>query len=186
MNPSTKDILDAFENLPTDKIILLPNNKNIILAAQQAKDVTVKNVHIIPSRTVPQGLAAMMHLNPDGDLDAVVDRMTKSIEDVTTIEITTATRTVEIDGVSVERGQVIALVNGKLAVSTVSVEAACLGGLEKAGTAERELITLFYGEDMSSTEANRIVDVIRAAYPAQEVELQDGGQPHYQFILSVE
>jgi dihydroxyacetone kinase-like predicted kinase len=186
MNPSTKNILDAFENLPTDKIIILPNNKNIILAAQQAKDVTVKNVHIIPSRTIPQGLAAMMHLNPDGDLDAVVSRMTKSIEDVITIEITTATRTVEIDGVSVEQGQVIALVNGKLAVSAVSVEAACLGALEKAETTERELITLFYGEDMTSTEANRIVDVIRAAYPAQEVELQDGGQPHYQFILSVE
>jgi hypothetical protein len=172
--------------LPTEKIILLPNNKNIILAAQQAKDVTVKTVHIIPTRTVPQGLAAMMHLNPDGDLEVVVARMTKSIEDVITIEITTATRTVEIDGVSVEQGQVIALVNGKLAVSTVSVEAACLGALENARTAERELITLFYGEDMSSTEANRIVDVIRAAYPAQEVELQDGGQPHYQFILSVE
>ena len=186
MNPSTKDILDAFENLPTDKIIILPNNKNIILAAQQAKDVTVKNVHIIPSRTLPQGLAAMMHLNPDGDLEAVVARMTRAIEDVVTIEITTATRTVEIDGVSVEQGQVIALVNGKLAVSTVSVEAACLGALEKAGTAERELITLFYGEDLSSAEANRIVDAIRAAYPAQEVELQDGGQPHYQFILSVE
>jgi dihydroxyacetone kinase-like predicted kinase len=186
MNPSTKDILDAFENLPTEKIIILPNNKNIILAAQAAKDVTVKNVHIIPSRTIPQGLAAMMHLNPDGDLEAVVARMTKSIEDVITIEITTATRTVEIDGVSVEQGQVIALVNGKLAVSTVSVEAACLGALKKTGTAERELITLFYGEDMPSTEANRIVDVIRAAYPAQEVELQDGGQPHYQFILSVE
>jgi DAK2 domain fusion protein YloV len=186
MNPSTKDILDAFENLPTDKIIILPNNKNIILAAQQAKEVTVKNVHIIPSRTVPQGLAAMMHLNPDGDLEAVLARMIRAIEDVVTIEITTATRTVEIDGVSVEQGHVIALVNGKLAVSAVSVEAACLGALEKAGTADRELITLFYGEDLSSAEANRIVDVIRAAYPAQEVELQDGGQPHYQFILSVE
>ena len=186
MNPSTKDILDAFENLPTDKVIILPNNKNIILAAQQAKDVTVKDVHIIPCRTVPQGLAAMMHLNPEGDLEAVVTRMTKAIEDVTTIEITTATRTVEIDGVSVEQGHVIALVNGKLAVSTVSVEAACLGALGQAVTAERELITLFYGEDISSNEANRIVDAIRAAYPAQEVELQDGGQPHYQFIISVE
>ena len=186
MNPSTKDILDAFENLPTDKIIILPNNKNIILAAQQAKEVTVKNVNIIPSRNVPQGLAAMMHLNPDGDLDSVVARMTKAIEEVIAIEITTATRTVEIDGVSVEHGQVIALVNGLLAVSAASVEAACLGALEKAGTADRELITLFYGEDISLNEANRIADTIRAAYPAQEVELQDGGQPHYQFIISVE
>ncbi len=186
MNPSTKDILDAFENLPTDKIIILPNNKNIILAAQQAKEVTVKKVHIVPSHNIPQGLAAMMHLNPDGDLEAVVARMIKSIEDVITIEITTATRTVEIDGVSVEQGQVIALVNGKLAISTASVEESCLGALEKAGTADHELITLFYGEDLSLTEASRIVDAVRKAYPAQEVELQDGGQPHYQFIISVE
>ncbi len=186
MNPSTKDILDAFENLPTDKVIILPNNKNIILSAQQAKDVTVKRVYIIPSRTIPQGLAAMMHLNPDGDVETVVARMTRSIEDVTTIEVTTATRTVEIDGVSVEQGQVIALVDGKMAVSAVSVEEACLGALAKAGTADRELITLFYGEDISPTEANRIADVVRSAYPAQEIELQDGSQPHYQFIISVE
>lgn len=186
MNPSTKDILDAFENLPTDKVIILPNNKNIILAAQQAKDVTVKDVYIIPSRTVPQGLAAMMHLNPDSPVDTVAARMTKSIEDVTTIEITTATRSVEIDGVSVEQGQVIALVNGKLAVSAPSVEEACLGALKKAGTADLELITLFRGEEMPTADANRLVDTVRAAYPAQEIELQDGGQPHYQFIISVE
>ena len=186
MNPSIKDILDAFENLPTDKIIILPNNKNIILAAQQAKDVTVKKVYIIPSRTIPQGLAAMMHLNPDGDVESIASRMTKAIEDVTTIEITTATRTVEIDDVSVEQGQVIALVNGKLSVSSGSLEESCLGALEKAGTADHELITLFYGEDLSSSEANRLADKVRAAYPAHEVELQDGGQPHYQFIISVE
>ena len=186
MNPSTKDILDAFENLPTDKVIILPNNKNIYLAAQQAKEVTVKHVYIIPTHNIPQGLAAMMHLNPDGTVEAVAARMNKSIEDVIAIEITTATRTVEIDGVSVEQGQVIALVNGKLAVSTASVEESCLVALEKAGTTDRELITLFYGEDLSSAEANRIVDVVRAAYPAQEIELQDGGQPHYQFIISVE
>jgi len=186
MNPSTKDILDAFENLPTDKVIILPNNKNIYLAAQQAKEVTVKHVYIIPTHNIPQGLAAMMHLNPDGAVEAVAARMNKSIEDVIAIEITTATRTVEIDGVSVEQGQVIALVNGKLAVSTASVEESCLVALEKAGTTDRELITLFYGEDLSSAEANRIVDVVRAAYPAQEIELQDGGQPHYQFIISVE
>jgi uncharacterized protein len=186
MNPSTKDILDAFENLPTDQIVILPNNKNIILAAQQAKEVTVKNVYIIPSRTIPQGMAAMMHLNPDGDAATIAAKMTKAIEDVTTVEVTTATRTVEIDGVSVEQGQVIALVNGKLAVSAKSVEEACLGALEKAKAADFELITLFYGEDVVANEANRVVDMIRAAYPAQEIELQDGSQPHYQFIISIE
>jgi DAK2 domain fusion protein YloV len=186
MNPSTKDILEAFENLPTDKVIILPNNKNIILAAQQAKEVTVKKVYIIHSQNIPQGLAAMMHLNPDGDVEAVAARMTKSLGDVIAIEVTTATRTVEIDGVSVEQGQVIALVNGKLTVSTGSLEESCLGALRKAGAADRELITLFYGMHISATEANRIVDVIRVAYPAQEIELQDGGQPHYQFVISVE
>jgi DAK2 domain fusion protein YloV len=186
MNPSTKDILDSFENLPTDRIIILPNNKNIILAAQQARDVTVKQVYVVPSRSIPQGLAAMMHLNMDGELEAIATRMSKAIEEVTTIEITTATRTVEMDGVSVEQGQVIALVNGKLAVSVASVEEACLGALAHAHADENELITLFYGEEVPTTETNRIVDVIRAAYPAQEIELQDGGQPHYQFIISIE
>ncbi len=186
MNPSTKDILESFENLPTDKVIILPNNKNVILAAQQAKDVTVKNVTIIPSRNIPQGLAAMMHLNPDGDLETVSSKMMRAINDVTSIEVTTATRSVEIDGVEVEEGQVIALINGKLAFASGQVEQTCLQALEKAGAAKFELITLFYGEDLPVAEANRIGDVIRAAFPSQEVELQDGGQPHYQFIISVE
>jgi DAK2 domain fusion protein YloV len=186
MNPSTKDFLDAFENLPTDKVIILPNNKNIILAAQQARDVTVKQVYVIPSRSIPQGMAAMMQLNPDGQIEAVAAKMTKAIEEVNTVEITTATRTVEIDGVSVEKGQVIALVNGKLALSAASVEKACLGALAYVHADDSELITLFHGEGLATTETNRIVDEIRAGYPAQEIELQDGGQPHYQFIISIE
>ncbi len=186
MNPSTQEILSAFENLPTDKVIILPNNKNIILAAQAAKEVTVKNVHIVPSRTIPQGLAAMMHLNPDGDVEAVAAKMNKALGEVTSGEITIATRSMEIDGVAVEKGQVIALMNGALVLSATSVEQACMGLLEKADAAAHELITLFYGEELAATEANRLVDLIRAAYPSQEVELQYGGQPHYQLILSVE
>jgi len=186
MNPSTKDILDAFENLPTDKIIILPNNKNIVLAANQAKEVTVKQVHVIPSRNVPQGLAAMLHLNPDGDLEKVAEKMTKAIDHVVTGEITVATRTVEIDGVNVREGQVIGLLNGKLAVSSDSLEHACLEFLEKAKAADYELITLFYGEDLKNLEANRIADLVREKYPAQEIEVQEGGQPHYQFIISIE
>jgi DAK2 domain fusion protein YloV len=186
MNPSTQDILTAFESLPTDQVIILPNNRNILLTAEQAKEVTVKKVHIVPTTSVPQGLAAMMQLNPDGNPEVVAAKMDKALEEVTTIEITTATRSVEIDGVAVEKGQVIALIDGELACSTRSVEATCLGALEKAKAAEHELITLFYGEDLTVMEANRIVDVIRAAFPTQEIEVQDGGQPHYQFIISVE
>jgi hypothetical protein len=186
MNPSTQEILSAFENLPTDKVVILPNNKNTILAAQAAKEVTVKNVHIVPSRTIPQGLAAMMHLNPDGEVEAVAAKMTRALDDVTSGEITIATRSVEIDGVAVEKGQVIALMNGALVLSAASVEQACMGLLEKADAASHELITLFYGGDLAPTEANCIVDLIRAAYPSQEIELQYGGQPHYQLIISVE
>jgi len=186
MNPSTQEILSAFENLPTDKVVILPNNKNIILAAQAAKEVTVKNVHIVPSHTIPQGLAAMMHLNPDGEVEAVAAKMTRALDDVTSGEITIATRSVEIDGIAVEKGQVIALMNGALVLSAASVEQACMRLLENADAASHELITLFYGEDLAPAEANRIVDLIRSAYPSQEIELQYGGQPHYQLIISVE
>ena len=186
MNPSTQEILAAFENLPTDKVIILPNNKNIIMAANQAKDVTVKNVFVVPSRTVPQGLSAMLALNPDGDAEAIAEKMNKSLGLVKTGEITAATRSVEIDGVKVEQGQVIALLDGKLVCAVRSVEEGCLCMLSKAKAEENELITLFYGEDLSGTEANLIADKVREAYPGQEIEIQDGGQPHYQFIISVE
>ncbi|MDX9990698.1 MAG: DAK2 domain-containing protein [Anaerolineales bacterium] len=186
MNPSTKDILEAFENLPTDKVIILPNNKNIILAANQAKEVTVKQVQVVPSRNVPQGLAAMLHLNPDGDLDKIAERMTQSLDTIVAGEVTVAVRTVEIDGVSVQEGQAIALMNGKLAVSAESVEEAVMQLLEKAHAQDYELIALFYGEEMRHPEANRIADRIREKYPNQEIEVQEGGQPHYHFIISIE
>jgi hypothetical protein len=186
MNPSTQDILNAFENLPTDKIIILPNNKNIVMTANQAKDVTVKQVAVVPSKTIPQGLSAMLSLHPDGELTPVAEKMTKALEHVRTGEITTATRSVEIDGVKVEAGQVIALLDGKLIASAGSVEAGCLELLKKAQAQEHELITLFYGQDISHAEANRVADVIRNKYSGQEIEVQEGGQPHYQFIISVE
>jgi hypothetical protein len=186
MNPSTQDILTAFENLPTDKVIILPNNKNIVMAANQAKDVTVKQVAVVPSRTVPQGLAAMLSLQPNGEVDSVAEKMIKALGLVKTGEITVAVRNVEIDGVNVTEGQVIALLDGKLVVSAGSVEEGVLGLLEKAGASEQELITLFYGENMPRAEANRIADVVREKYASQEVEVQEGGQPHYQFIISVE
>ena len=186
MNPSTQDILNSFENLPTDKIIILPNNKNIVMAANQAKDVTVKQVRVVPSKTIPQGLSAMLSLHPDEELNSVAEKMTKALEHVRTGEITTATRSVEIDGVKVESGQVIALLDGKLVASAGSVEEGCMALLEKANAGEQELITLFYGQDLTHAEANRIADVMRNKYSGQEVEVQEGGQPHYQFIIAVE
>jgi uncharacterized protein len=186
MNPSTQELLGAFENLPTERVVILPNNKNILMAANQAKEVTVKQVAVISSKTIPQGLAAMLAFNPDGELDAVAERMNKSLALVQTGEVTVATRSVEIDGVTVEKGQVIALLDGKLVLSTKTVEKACLGLLKKAKAQEHELITLFFGEDLSNTDANQVADKVRDAYPDQEIEVQDAGQPHYQFIISIE
>jgi uncharacterized protein len=186
MNPSTQDILGSFENLPTDKVIILPNNKNIIMAANQAKEVTVKNVQVVPTRTVPQGLAAMLSYLPDGQVEAIAEKMNKAMSGVKTGEITVATRSVEIDGVTVKDGQVIALLDGKLVVSAESVEQGVMDLLAKAEAENHEIVTLFYGEGMTHVDANRIADVIREKYSNLEVELQEGGQPHYQFILSIE
>jgi hypothetical protein len=186
MNPSTQEILHSFENLPTDNIIILPNNKNIILAAQQVRELTVKNVAIVPTRTVPQGLAAMMRLAPDGEIAAIAKEMSEAANDVETGEITVATRTVEIDGVNVREGEIIALHNGKLVLASADLEEAVLKLLQHAHAEHFELITMFSGANLSKSEINRIVDAIRANYPNQEIEIQDGGQPHYQFIISIE
>lgn len=186
MNPSTQEILNAFENLPTDRIVILPNNKNIVLAARSAGELTVKKVAIIPTHSIPQGLAAMLRLNPEGDFDQVVADMNSALDDVESGEITIATRTVEIDGVQVKEGQIIALHNGKLVLAASSVEEACMELLKKAHTDHYELITLYGGVDLPRPELNRIADLVRRSYPEQDVEIQEGGQPHYQLILSIE
>ena len=186
MNPSTKDILSAFEDLPSDQIIILPNNKNITMAANAVQDLTVKKVAIIPTSTAPQGLAAMLSLVPDGDFDKVVANMNAAITEVQTGEVTTATRDVEIDGVNVKSGQIIGLHNGKLVISETDLETACLNLLEIIGTIEHEVITLFYGENVNQEQAEQIASAIEKKFPEDEVEVQKGGQPHYQFIFSVE
>ncbi len=186
MNPSTQEILNAFENLPTDQVVILPNNKNIILTAQAASQLTVKHVYVIPSRSVPQGMAAMMRLIASGNVDEVVADMTKAMNDVETGEITTATRSVEIDGVNVKEGQIICLLNGKLLAASDNLKNATLGLLKKAHADHFELITLFYGAAVSRMEVDAIVDSIRKKFPDQEIEVQEGGQPQYQFIISIE
>lgn len=186
MNPSIKEILASFENLPTDKVIILPNNKNIILAANEAATMTVKQVAVIPTISIPQGLSAMFRLIPDGDFDEIVAEMKEAMTEVETGEITTAVRTVEIDGVQVEKGQVIALHNGKLVTSTRSIDEACEKLLVAADAEDFERITLFYGENMKQAQVNQLADKIRSIYPDHEIEVHEGGQPHYQLIISIE
>lgn len=186
MNPSTQEILSSFEDLPTEKVILLPNNKNIVLAANQAAELTVKEVFVVPSVSVPQGIAAMFAWEPSGEFKAVSTNMTAAIDEVQTAEITTATRSVEIDGVNCEAGQVIGLLNGKLACSGDTLDQVMMEILDIADAKSRELITMYYGEDLSAMDANQLSDHIREQFSELELEVHEGGQPHYQLILSIE
>ena len=186
MNPSTEEILAAFENVPTDQVIILPNNKNIVMAAQTTKSLTVKKVVVIPSVTVPQGLSAILRLAPDGSIDEVAEEMNAALKDVITGEVTTATRSVEMNGVHVQQGQVIALLDGKLIYAAASNEEASLGLLAKAHANDHERITLFYGNNITRQDVNVLADKIRSVYPTQELEVHEGGQPYYQLIISIE
>ncbi|NTW44114.1 MAG: DAK2 domain-containing protein [Anaerolineaceae bacterium] len=186
MNPSTEEILHAFENLPTDKIIILPNNKNIILAATAAKDSTVKQVEVLPCKTIPQGLSAMLRLDPTSEISDVFEEMKEAIHEVDSGEITVATRSVEINGVEVHEGEAIALLNSQLVSSSPNVADACVSLLKKTDLSERERLTFFYGSNITKNEVNKITDHIRNLFPKMELEVHDGGQPHYQFIISIE
>jgi len=186
MNPSTADLLASLENLPTDKVIILPNNKNIIMTANAAAELTVKKAVVVPTTSIPEGFAAMLRHNPKGDLEAVANEMKDGLAEVQTGEITTATRDVEIDGVKVKVGQIIGLHNDKMVIAADDVEKACLKLLKQMKANEYEAITIFYGEDVHAEQAAEITDSIREAYPEKVVDVHEGGQPHYQFILSVE
>ena len=186
MNPSTNDILQSFKDLPTDKVIILPNNKNIIMAAEATKKLTDKNVAIIPTKNIPQGLVACLRLNPNSDFDEVVAEMNESLDEVEAGEITTAVRTIDINGVKVKEGEVIALLNGDLIASSKSIVKACAALLKKAETEDREHITIFYGSNTTRDQVDEVINYIEKTYPDHELEVHEGGQPHYQFILSIE
>jgi fatty acid kinase len=190
MNPNVHDILDSFEGLSTDKVVILPNNKNILLAAQGAAELTVKDVQVIPTRTVPQGIAAMLNFSPQGDFQTEVGRMLASIDEVKSATITTAVRSVQIDGIRVKEGQIIAILDAggesRLICSVSTLDESILTLLETAGAADSEIITLYYGLDIGIGEVERIEQKVRAEYPQQEVEVHHGGQPYYQFIIAIE
>lgn len=186
MNPSTEEILKAVDSLDTDRIIILPNNKNIILAAQTAATVSTKKLAVVPSRSIPQGLAATLRMNPNGDLDDIYAEMCESLSEVETGEITQATRSVEVNDLAVKEGEVIALYNGDLVFSSDNIPDACLGLLSKIDLTRHERITLFWGASMDEETVSGIAEQIKEQYPSFEIEMHSGGQPHYQIILSIE
>jgi hypothetical protein len=186
MNPSTKDLLEAIEKLPTDRAIILPNNSNVIMAAEQSRELSDKTVAVVPSRFVPQGIAALLALNYQADLDTNVEAMQRAMEDVETGEITLATRSATVNGVAVADGEVIGLHNGELKVSGATVEEVTRHVLGTMNSRDREIITLYYGEDISEEEAHGLADLLQQDWPEQDIEVIPGGQPHYFYIISVE
>ncbi len=185
-NPSTEEILTAIEGLPTDKVIVLPNNKNIIMAAQQAAGHTSKQVRVVPTRSVPQGIAALMQLAPAGALEEVEAAMLRNIGQVQTGEVTTATRTVELNGVQVAEGQVIGLHNGVLKVSGDGLNEVVFALLTAMEVEALEVVSLYYGADATEAEAEQLAALLRERYPNLAVEFHFGGQPHYYYLIAVE
>ncbi len=185
-NPSTEEIFQAIESVPAEKVIVLPNNKNIILAAEAACSLTEKQVAVVPTRTAPQGISALLSLDPDGELESVREAMHAASREIVSGEITVATRTVHLDGVAVSAGQYIGLVDGRLIVADESMAVVLEETLRRMEIGDRELLSLYYGKDVSREEAESLAEAISEAYPDLEVELLAGGQPHYRYILGAE
>lgn len=186
MNPSIQDLLQAIDAVKTDQVIVLPNNKNIIPAAEQAKLLAKKQVEVVPTQTMPQGIAALLAFNFQSDLETNVKAMTRAAQNIRTIEITKATRSVKLDGIQVKEGQFIGLLDDNLTAAGDDRTALVLELLARARVNECEIITVYYGETITANEAEALSEAIRPKYPAQEIEVVSGGQPHYHFIISVE
>lgn len=186
MNPSSEEILSAIEDLPTNQIIVLPNNKNVIMAAEQAAELSNKQVQVVPTRTMPQGIAAMICLDPNGNLEEIAKSMNSALGEIKTAELTRATRSTTINGIPCMEGQIIALLDDDLVTATEDLSEATLMALEQAKAEASELITIYWGADLSEQEAKEISQMIGQRYPEQEVELIFGGQPLYDLIFSVE
>jgi DAK2 domain fusion protein YloV len=186
MNPSTQDLLEAIESLPARSVILLPNNSNVILTAEQARALSSKPVTVLPTHFIPQGIAALLAINYQADFETNTATMAEAMEEVETGEVTTATRSVKINGLAIADGQIIGLHNGELKVSGTTVEEVVRCLLKEMIQTPREIITLYYGDTVTEKDANRLADVLRRDWPEQEIEVVTGGQPHYHYILSVE
>ena len=186
MNPSTKDILQAVESAPSEKIIILPNNKNIVLAAEQVQSLTQKQVKVVPSTTIPQGVVALLAFDYEADFKTNTRIMENAISTVKSIEITRSVRSSKVNGLKIKRKQPIGLLDGKLVVAGNSDIDVLNKLLDKMEMDKAEIVTIYYGEDVETAEAEQISTGITEKYPQVQVEVVRGGQPHYSYIISVE
>ncbi len=186
MNPSVEDLLQAIKDANARHVILLPNNSNIIMTAQQAAQLADVPTEIVPTRTIPQGIAAAIAFNFERDMQGNLQAMTTASKQVITGEITTSTRTVIVNGVSAHEGQVIGLIDDKLTLSGEDVEEIVLRLLDQAHAEEHELVTLYFGNNMTQATAEQIAQAVRQHYPSLEVDLYEGQQPYYFFVIGIE
>lgn len=186
MNPSVQDILTAISSVGYQELILLPNNSNILLAARQAAEQTPRSVRIVPTRSLPQGIAALLAFNYGEDLDTNVQLMEGAAERVASIEVTVADRDSEANGQAIEKGRALGLLDDEIVAITDTLTEASLGALALAEPEGREIVTIYWGAGSSRDEAGELCEAIQDAHPHLETEIVEGGQPHYPYIISVE
>ena len=186
MNPSTQDILEAVNRVPAETVFVLPNNKNIIMAAQQVDALTPKNVVVIPSKTVPQGITAMLSFNPDGSVEENTQALTEALGTVDTMQITYAARNSDFDGHDIHEGDYLALYGSQLFGTSQDIKVLLRSLAEKVRDAGKEYITIYYGADVKEKHAQKAADIFADICPDADVNLLSGGQPVYYYMISAE
>ena len=186
MNPSTQDILEAVNKVPAETVFVLPNNKNIIMAAQQVDALTPKNVVVIPSKTVPQGVTAMLSFAPEGSVEENTAALTEALDTVDTMQITYAARNSDFDGYDIHEGDYLALCGSQLFGTSQDIKVLLKSLAEKVRDDGKEYITIYYGEDVKEKHAQKAADLFADICPNADVNLLSGGQPVYYYLISAE
>ena len=192
MNPSTDDILNAIEATPAKTVFVLPNNKNIILAAEQAIPLADRKVHALPTRTIPQGITAMLSFDADADVEQNLIEMTKAADNVSTAQVTFAARNSNVGGQEIKEGQILSLENGKVVGTDTDIHHATVKLVKNIVNTRRltgkgvDFITIIYGEGMSEADAEQVRDSLQAKYDGVDITMINGGQPVYYYIISIE
>ena len=186
MNPSTQDILEAVNQVPAETVFVLPNNKNIIMAAQQVDALTPKNVVVIPSKTVPQGVTAMLSFNPEGEVQENVEALTEALGTVDTMQITYAARNSDFDGYDIHEGDYLAICDGAMFGTSRDIKVLLKAMAQKLSEEGKEYITIYYGADIKEKHAQKAADLFTEICPDADVNLISGGQPVYYYLISAE
>ena len=186
MNPSTEDILKAIEQTPAEVVFVLPNNKNIIMAAQAASELATREVVVVPTKTVPQGITAMLSFDETQSSSDNAELMTESLSGVTTMQITYAARDSDFDGHDIHEGEYLALYNGALLGNSPDLDALLSAMAEKTAAEGKEFINIFYGCDTTPEQASHAAELFTKALPTAEVNVLSGGQPIYYYLISAE